>query len=291
MPLIPTQQPAAESSAAQSDERVTKRIALGVAYNGKPYLGWQTQRGGRTVQDRLEKALAAFACESTPTICAGRTDTGVHARAQVVHINTAVDRRMESWVRGVNAHLPPDITVRWARQMPADFHARFSATSRTYVYLLRNERILSPHWHGRAGWDFHPLDLQAMRLAAGYLIGQHDFSSFRSSQCQAASPVRTIERLDIEQQGAFFVFTLRANAFLHHMVRNILGCLLYVGKGRYPAEWMAQVLSDRDRKVAAPTFMADGLYFAQASYPSHFDLEPLDAFDLNRPLQALLFDI
>ena len=290
MHLTPTHQPDPDLALSQASDPVSRRIALGIAYNGKPYLGWQTQRGGRTVQDTLEKALAAFTCEATPTICAGRTDTGVHARAQVVHINTAIDRRMESWVRGVNAHLPPDITVRWAHEMPADFHSRFSATSRTYVYLLRNERILSPHWHGRAGWDFHPLELEAMQMAAQHLIGQHDFSSFRSSQCQAASPVRTIEHLSIEQQGTFFIFTLKANAFLHHMVRNILGCLLYVGKGRYQPDWIVQVLAERDRKVAAPTFMADGLYFAQATYPAHFGLEQFDAFDISRPMQALLIE-
>ncbi|MGO1767722.1 tRNA pseudouridine(38-40) synthase TruA [Advenella sp. S44] len=290
MHLTPTLQADPDLTPSLAGESASRRIALGIAYNGKPYLGWQTQPGGRTVQDTLEKALAAFTCEATPTICAGRTDTGVHARAQVVHINTAIDRRMESWVRGVNAHLPPDITVRWARQMPDDFHSRFSATSRTYVYLLRNERILSPHWHGRAGWDFHPLDLDAMQMAARHLIGQHDFSSFRSSQCQAASPVRIIEHLSIVQQGTFFIFTLKANAFLHHMVRNILGCLLYVGKGRYRPDWIVQVLAERDRKVAAPTFMADGLYFAQAHYPAHFGLEPLDAFDISNPLQALLIE-
>lgn len=289
-PIPTTQRPDPDPLQNGDDKSASRRIALGVAYNGKPYLGWQTQPGGRTVQDTLEKALAAFTCEPTSTICAGRTDTGVHARAQVVHLDTTIDRRMESWIRGVNAHLPPDITIRWARQMPADFHARFSATSRSYVYLLRNERILSPHWHGRAGWDFHPLDLTAMQQAAGYLLGQHDFSSFRSSQCQAASPVRSIEQLSIEQQGVFFVFTLKANAFLHHMVRNILGCLLYVGKGRHPPEWIAQVLAEKDRKIAAPTFMADGLYFAQANYPAHFGLEDVDRFDTTRPLQALLLE-
>ncbi len=287
-PTPTTQISVPDSQTKGKAEPGSRRIALGVAYNGKPYLGWQTQPGGRTVQDTLEKALAAFTREPTGTICAGRTDTGVHARAQVVHINTTIDRRLESWVRGVNAHLPADIRVRWAQEMPEDFHARFSATSRTYVYLLRNERIPSPHWHGRAGWDFHPLDLKAMQQAARYLVGQHDFSSFRSSQCQAASPVRTIEHLRVEQQGVFFVFTLKANAFLHHMVRNILGCLLYVGKGRHHPEWMAQVLTERDRKIAAPTFMADGLYFAQANYPAHFGLNSQDAFDLDRPLQALL---
>src|SRR5690606_36029990 len=141
-----------------------------------------------------------------------------------------------------------------------------------------------------AGWDFHPLDLHAMQMAARHLIGQHDFSSFRSSQCQAASPVRIIEHLSIVQQGAFFIFTLRANAFLHHMVRNILGCLLYVGKGRYQPDWIPSVLAARDRKVAAPTFMADGLYFAQASYPAQFGLEALDGFDLDRPFEALLLE-
>jgi len=265
-----------------------KRIALGVAYNGTPYYGWQTQPNGQTVQDKLEAALRQFTTQATPTICAGRTDTGVHALSQVVHIDTQAVRRDESWVRGLNALLPGSISVRWAKEMPPAFNARFSARSRTYVYVLRNERIMSPHWVGRAGWDFHPLNLDAMRKAAEYLVGTHDFSSFRSSQCQAASPVRAMELLKIEKQGAFIVFTLKANAFLHHMVRNIIGSLVYVGKGRYPSDWVESLLGEKNRKFAAPTFMSDGLYLAQVDYPEEYGLNSFSQFDINHPLHSLL---
>lgn len=265
-----------------------KRIALGVAYNGTPYYGWQTQPNGQTVQDKLEAALRQFTTQATSTICAGRTDTGVHALSQVVHIDTQAVRRDESWVRGLNALLPDSISVRWAKEVAPDFNARFSARSRTYVYVLRNERILSPHWVGRAGWDFHPLNLEAMCKAAEHLVGTHDFSSFRSSQCQAASPVRTMELLKIEKQGTFIVFTLKANAFLHHMVRNIIGSLVYVGKGRFPSEWVASLLQEKDRKFAAPTFMSDGLYLAHVDYPEEYGLNSFSQFNIDQPLFSLL---
>ncbi|GAA4418350.1 tRNA pseudouridine synthase A [Advenella faeciporci] len=264
-----------------------KRIALGVAYNGTPYYGWQTQPNGQTVQDKLEAALRQFTTQATSTICAGRTDTGVHALSQVVHIDTQAVRRDESWVRGLNALLPDSISVRWAKEVAPDFNARFSACSRTYVYVLRNERILSPHWVGRAGWDFHPLNLEAMCKAAEHLVGTHDFSSFRSSQCQAASPVRTLELLRIEKQGTFIVFTLKANAFLHHMVRNIIGSLVYVGKGRFPSEWVASLLQEKDRKFAAPTFMSDGLYLAHVDYPEEYGLNSFSQFNPHQPLRSL----
>ena len=183
------------------------RVALGLAYDGSAWQGWQTQPHGQTVQDTLEAALASFCGVqgAVPTICAGRTDTGVHGAMQVVHLDTALDRRMESWVRGVNAFLPPSISVQWARQVPDDFHARFSARSRTYVYLLWRGRVRPALWAGRAGWCFQPLDVAAMRAAAGALLGEHDFSSFRSSQCQAKHPVRHLHRLDIEERGPFLV--------------------------------------------------------------------------------------
>lgn len=252
------------------------RMALGVAYDGAPWLGWQTQPGGRTVQDTLEGALAAFAGSSVPTICAGRTDTGVHAAMQVVHLDAPVDRPDQAWVRGVNAHLPPSISVRWARPVPDDFHARFSATARSYVYVLLVDAVRSPHWVGRAGWSFRPLDLAAMQAGAQHLVGEHDFTSLRSSQCQAATPVRTMHSLALAQRGRFITVTLRANAFLHHMVRNILGCLVYVGQGRHSPDWVAEVLAARNRAVAAPTFSPAGLYLTAVDYPG-FDLPHLDA--------------
>jgi len=252
------------------------RIALGLAYDGSMWQGWQTQPHGATVQDTLEAALARFAGQRLGTICAGRTDTGVHAAMQVVHIDTDIDRRQESWVRGVNTFLPPSIAVRWARPVSDDFHARFSARSRTYVYLLRNERVRMPLWAGKAGWCFQPLDLAAMRQAAAAVIGEHDFSSFRSSQCQAAHPVRTLHRLDIDERQGLIRFTLRANAFLHHMVRNLVGQLVDIGRGRHAPGHMARVLAARDRRLAAPTFAPDGLYLAAIEYPQRFGLDELD---------------
>lgn len=248
------------------------RIALGLAYDGAPWQGWQTQPGGRTVQDRLEAALASFLAGPVATICAGRTDTGVHALEQVVHLDTPVERRMESWVRGLNALLPPSIRVQWACTVDDGFHARFSARSRSYLYLLRSHRVASPILHGKVGWTHKPLELSRMRKAAAILLGEHDFSAFRSSECQAASPVRRLDRLDIAREGDFFIFNFRANAFLHHMVRNLMGALVAVGTGRHEPQWMAELLAQRDRRRAPATFSAAGLYLARASYPEEFAL-------------------
>lgn len=251
------------------------RIALGLSYDGAPWLGWQTQPGGRTVQDQLESALASFLAQPAATICAGRTDTGVHALEQVVHIDTPVERRMESWVRGLNALLPQSVRVQWSASVPADFHARFSATARSYVYLLRSSRVSSPLLYGKTGWTHRPLDLHRMRHAAAQLLGEHDFSAFRSSECQAASPVRSLTRLDIEQAGDFFRFTFRANAFLHHMVRNLMGALVEVGRGAREPDWMRDLLAQRDRRLAPPTFSPAGLYLARVEYPPQYKLPSL----------------
>lgn len=248
------------------------RIALGLAYDGAPWLGWQTQPGGRTVQDRLEAALASFLAQPVATICAGRTDTGVHALEQVVHLDSPVTRRLESWVRGLNALLPSSIRVQWASEVDESFHARFSARSRSYIYLLRSHKVASPLLHGKVGWTHRPLELDRMREAAAILQGQHDFSAFRSSECQAASPVRQLDQLDIVQEGDFFIFSFRANAFLHHMVRNLMGALVEVGKGKYEPGWMADLLNERDRRRAPATFAAAGLYLARVSYPEEFAL-------------------
>lgn len=255
------------------------RIALGISYDGAPWQGWQTQPGGRTVQDTLEAALASFLAQPVSTICAGRTDTGVHALEQVVHLDTPVQRRMESWVRGVNAHMPPTIRVQWAHAVPDDFHARYSATSRSYVYLLRSHRVASPILHGKVGWVHRPLDLQRMRAAAQLLLGEHDFSAFRSSECQAASPVRHLQRIDITACGDLFLFFFQANAFLHHMVRNLMGALVEVGKGALPPQHMTALLAQRDRRLVPPTFQAAGLYLVKAHYPDRFALPsvPVDA--------------
>ena len=255
------------------------RIALGLSYDGSPWQGWQTQPHRKTVQDTLELALHKFIGQPIATVCAGRTDTGVHAAQQVVHLDSPVERSLQAWIRGVNAHLPSSITVRWSAAVPDTFHARFSARSRAYVYLLIEDHVCPPMWVGRAGWTFRPLDIDAMREGAEHLVGEHDFSSFRSSQCQAASPVRTMHGLEITRRGRFFVFTLRANAFLHHMVRNIIGALVYIGQGRQRPEWMAELLSQRDRTRAAPTFSPDGLYLTAVGYPGDYGLPATDATD------------
>lgn len=248
------------------------RVALGLGYDGARFSGWQTQPAARNVQDTLEAALAAIAGHAVATVCAGRTDAGVHATGQVVHFDTDARRPDTAWVRGVNASLPDDVAVRWALPVPNDFHARFAATARTYRYLLLQSPARSPLWHGRAGWSARPLDVSAMRQAAATLIGTHDFSAFRSSQCQAASPVRTLDRLDLEDRGGLLVLTVRANAFLHHMVRNIVGALVAVGLARRPPDWTAALLASRDRTQGAATFSPAGLYLVDVAYPDRFAL-------------------
>jgi len=243
------------------------RVALGIAYDGRPWQGWQKQPNGQTVQDALEGALAAFTTVPVHTTCAGRTDTAVHALGQVVHFDCAISRTEESWVRGVNAHLPESISVQWAQVVSNDFHARFSATARAYTYVLLNSRVRQPLWAGRAGWVFQPLDVMAMTQAAQALVGEHDFSSFRSSQCQAKSPIRTISELNLVQRGNLIIVALRGNAFLHHMVRNIMGALVQIGRHREPIERMASLLVLKDRTQGAPTFAPDGLYLTEVSYP------------------------
>jgi tRNA pseudouridine38-40 synthase len=238
------------------------RLALGLAYDGTGCPGWQTQSSGDALQDLLETSLGALAGHPIATVCAGRTDAGVHALAQVVHFDTTAARPLSAWVRGVNARLPARIAVQWAREVPDEFHARFSARSRSYRYLLRRAEVQHPLWRDRAGWVFRSLDVDAMREAAEALVGTHDFSSFRSSQCQAKTPVRTVHRLDVATRGEFVELTLSANAFLHHMVRNIVGSLVYVGTGRQPAAWVAELLAARRRARGAPTVTPAGLYQA-----------------------------
>jgi tRNA pseudouridine38-40 synthase len=261
-----------------------RRLALGVAYRGSAYQGWQSQRGGRTVQDRLEAALTAFADMPVSTLCAGRTDAGVHATNQVVHIDARVERDNVSWVRGTNRYLPADIAVQWCLPVAADFHARNSARGRRYVYVLLESAVRPALESGAVGWVFRPLDGDAMRAAAAHLIGEHDFSSFRSSECQALSPVKTLRAIAIARRGAvmggYWRFDFDGSAFLHHMVRNIMGCLVAVGQGQHEAAWMADVLAAKDRDAAAPTFAPDGLYFAGPYYDAaHGIPERTPAFD------------
>lgn len=249
------------------------RIALGISYQGGAYQGWQSQPSGLTVQDRLESALAEFSVlPSVNTLCAGRTDAGVHGLMQVVHFDTELQRPMNSWVRGTNRFLPNDIAVQWAHPVPDAFHARASAVARRYAYVLLQSPVRPSFESGRAGWVFRPLDQAAMESAAAHLLGEHDFTSFRAAQCQALSPIKNLRRISISRRGAYWRFDFEANAFLHHMIRNIMGCLVAVGQGLRSPEWMEQVLQARSREVAAPTFSPDGLYFVGPLYDAKWGL-------------------
>lgn len=248
------------------------RIALGIEYHGAAYHGWQSQPHGNTVQDHLQRALGKVASHRVSVVCAGRTDTGVHALAQVVHFDTNSPRPSHAWVRGSNSFLPETIAVRWAHEVPGEFHARFSARSRSYRYVLCNAPVRPAMDAGRVGWFHAPLALQPMQAAVSLLEGEHDFSAFRSSECQAKSPVKTLHSAAIQQAGDHFFFDLRANAFLHHMVRNIVGALIYIGKGKHPPEWMTELLVSRDRTRAAPTFSPAGLYLTGVEYEPHWRL-------------------
>jgi tRNA pseudouridine38-40 synthase len=258
------------------------RIALGIEYDGSRFLGWQTQPGGGAVQDALEPALSGIAGEPLSVTCAGRTDRGVHARGQVVHFDTQAARPESAWVRGVNAMLPESVAVLWSREVADDFHARFGARARTYRYVLLNRPVRPALGARHVGWFHVPLDVEAMRRAASHLAGEHDFSAFRSSECQAKSPVRTLHALDIERRGDRVDFVVRANAFLHHMVRNLVGTLVYVGKGKHPPQWAREVLESRDRARAAPTFAAEGLYLEKVEYEPRWNLPAQAA----RPLEV-----
>ena len=248
------------------------RLALGLSYRGGGYQGWQSQLGGRTVQDALERALSKFADRPVRTVCAGRTDAGVHALNQVVHIDIDIDRADISWVRGSNRYLPADIAIQWCRVVDSSFHARYSAHGRHYAFLVLESPVRPSIEAGSAAWVFRPLNADVMREAAEHLLGEHDFSAFRAAECQAASPVKTLRRLTITQRGSYWRFDFEANAFLHHMVRNLMGCLVAVGQGSRPPGWVAELLQSRDRSLAAPTFSPDGLYFLGPHYDPAFDL-------------------
>lgn len=248
------------------------KFAIGVSYCGAGLDGWQSQPSGNTVQDHMEHALSEIGGARIALTAAGRTDAGVHARAQVAHFETNVDRPESAWVRGANSLLPAGIAVQWAAPVAEDFHARYSAVSRTYRYVLYSHAVRPALLAGRAGWFHLPLDLEKMREAATCLVGEHDFSSFRSSECQAKSPVRVMESAVIRASGAYLLFDFTANAFLHHMIRNIVGCLVYVGKGKHPPAWIPELIAARDRRRAAPTFSAEGLYLFGVRYDSRWNL-------------------
>ncbi|GLO61500.1 tRNA pseudouridine synthase A [Vibrio sp. MACH09] len=253
------------------------RIALGIEYNGTQYSGWQRQTHVNSVQQELERALSIIATQPIEVQCAGRTDAGVHGTGQVVHFDTDVIRKPVAWTMGVNAQLPEDIAVRWAKEVSEDFHARFSATARRYRYIIFNHTLRPgilangiSHYHGE-------LDAEKMHEAGQFLLGENDFSSFRASHCQSNSPWRNIMHLNVSRQGHFVIIDIKANAFVHHMVRNITGSLINVGKGQQEPEWIEWLLQQKDRKLAGATAKAEGLYLVDVDYPQLFDLptEPI----------------
>jgi tRNA pseudouridine38-40 synthase len=251
------------------------RIACAVEYDGSGFCGWQRQDHARSVQGDVEAALSKVADHEVRVICAGRTDSGVHASWQIIHFDSQAERSERSWVLGTNANLPDDASLLWAREVDGDFHARFSAQARSYRYVIFNRDVPSALLHRRATWVHQALDVSRMREGARYLLGEHDFSSFRALACQAKSPVRTIHRLDIRRSGAYLYLDVEANAFLHHMVRNIAGVLMAVGRGVHNSHWVQDILNKRDRTQGGVTAPASGLYLVGVRYPQKYGIEPL----------------
>lgn len=248
------------------------RLALGIEYDGSGFSGWQSQPHRNTVQDVLEQALSQIAAKPIQVMCAGRTDAGVHALGQVVHFDTEAQRPLNAWVRGANVFLPPSVAVTWAHPVDEDFHARFSARSRSYRYVLLDRPVRTAVDHGKLGWFHHRLDVAAMAEAAKLLLGQHDFSAFRAAECQAKTPIKTLHQADVRRDGQHILFEFRADAFLQHMVRNMVGSLVYVGKGAHRPEWLAELLASRQRTRAAPTFSPHGLYLTAVEYDQRWQL-------------------
>ncbi len=251
------------------------RVALGVEYDGRDFHGWESQRNARTVQEALERALSVVADAPVRTVCAGRTDAGVHGRGQVVHFDAPTMRTAKAWTLGTSANLPADVSVLWAKPVTQEFHARFSALHRSYRYVILNRRVRPALLRGRVAWECRELDAGAMARAARSLLGEHDFSAFRAAGCQARNPVRHLSRLDVARHGDFIVLDVEANAFLQHMVRNLAGTLMAIGMGRQAESWAAQVLAGRDRRAAGVTAPPDGLCLLGVAYPEHFGLPQL----------------
>jgi tRNA pseudouridine38-40 synthase len=266
------------------------RFAAGLEYDGRAYKGWQFQPGLNTVQGVIQDALSRVADSPLETVCAGRTDAGVHASAQVLHFDSEAARGERAWRLGANTYLPIDVSVLWVREVPAQFHARFSATARSYRYLILNRDSRPGLDAGRATWERRPLDHERMHACAQVLVGEHDFSAFRAIECQSKSPVRRVERVSVTREGEWVRVDITANAFLHHMVRNVAGLLMAVGEGDSPSERVAAVLESRDRKVNAPTAPPDGLYLAGVRYPAEFGLpavaEPQSAMIQRSPART-----
>ena len=253
------------------------RIALGLEYDGRGFRGWQIQRPGvRTVQDQVESALSKVADHPVSVVCAGRTDAGVHARGQVVHFDSPAERRLRAWVLGCNTHLPGDVSISWARQVSADFHARYSALARSYRYKILNRAVRSALYSGRATWHHYPLDADLMHQAGQVLLGEHDFSSFRAKDCQSKTPFRNVHSLRVARNGDWVLLDITANAFLHHMVRNIAGVLIAIGQGERPVAWAEQVLYARERAQGGVTAPPDGLYLQAVRYEAEWGLPDPD---------------
>lgn len=248
------------------------RLAMGLEYDGSAYNGWQRQRSGIGVQQIVEAAVSTVADHPVELVCAGRTDTGVHAIGQVVHFDSASERSARAWLLGANSNLPDDVCVTWVRDVPSDFHARFSAIARTYRYLILNRLVRSALFRQRAWWVHQRLDEQKMQAAGAALLGEHDFSAFRAAGCQASTATREVTLLSVLRQDSWLAVTVRANAFLQHMVRNIVGALVAVGAGDQPIGWIQQVLSERDRTKGGVAAPPHGLTLARVDYPEHFDV-------------------
>jgi tRNA pseudouridine38-40 synthase len=259
------------------------RIAVGVEYDGSAYAGWQAQPSVASVQAVTERALSRIADAPVALVCAGRTDAGVHASGQVAHFDTAAARSVRSWVLGANSELPADVSVAWAHPVPDHFHARYSAEARTYRYLILNRSARAALYALRAAWVHRPLDAERMAEAARALVGEHDFSAFRAAECQAKSPIRRLERLCVVRRGEWLTIEATANAFLHHMVRNIAGLLIAVGRADAAPAWAREVLEGRDRTRGAATAPAAGLYLVGVRYPAVFGLPQPPPQELSSP--------
>lgn len=264
------------------------RIAVGLEYDGSAYNGWQMQPHAPSIQASLAEAASVVAAEPIAVIGAGRTDTGVHATMQVAHFDTRARRDPESWRRGINSNLPADINVHWARAVPDTFHARFTAVSRAYRYLILNRVSGSALDRKHAWWVREALDVVSMQEAATHLLGKHDFNAFRAASCQSNSAVRTIYELSLRQNASCITLDVRGDAFLHHMIRNIMGTLVKVGAGNASPDWVAELLAMRDRKLSGVTAPAHGLYFVDVIYPKEFGL-PTSAANVSPLTGDLLF--
>lgn len=250
------------------------RLALGVEYDGSAFCGWQFQVHSPSVQAAVEKALTKVANTAVRVQCAGRTDTGVHATGQIIHFDTDAERSERSWVYGANANLPKEVVITWAKPVDDTFHARFSALNRRYRYVIFNRDVRPTFLAGKTSWHCRPLDEKRMQAAAQHLIGEHNFNSYRAVACQAKNPVRTVSRLDVSRNGQFIYLDIEANAFLHHMVRNIAGVLMEIGRGEKEPEWAKEILEHQDRTMGGITAPPHGLYLTEVDYPEQYKLPP-----------------